>query len=66
MQEDKKIKNYKFLKSVVNDLRFSQGLYGRIFRDLLELEQDKTALQDFIDSLPEFKTKLDVVFFFEC
>lgn len=66
MQQDNKLKNYQFLKKVVDGLRFSQGLYGRIFRDLLELEQDKTALQDFIDSLPEFKTTLDVVFFFEC
>lgn len=66
MPDYKKLENYKFLRNVVDDLRFSQGFYGRLFRDLITLEQNKTEFERFINQLPEFKTKLDVVYFFEC
>lgn len=66
MPDYKKLENYKFLRNVVDDLRFSQGFYGRVFRGLITLEQNKTEFETFINQLPEFKTKLDVVYFFEC
>lgn len=55
--------------NVIGDLSKSQGFYGRLQRDLIELRNnDADAWQDVVDNLEaqHFKTTLDVVFFFEC
>lgn len=55
--------------NVIGDLSKSQGFYGRLQRDLIELrDNDADAWQDVVDNLEaqHFRTTLDVVLYFEC
>lgn len=55
--------NYKLFYDTIKTLSNSQGRYGRLLRDIDNLDEwDK---QDLIDQLPDFKEALDVVLFLE-
>jgi hypothetical protein len=60
-----KLENFNFMLSTVKNLAYSQGFYGRLYRDIQDLESE--ILDDLIESLPDFKKdSLNVVFYFEC
>ena len=64
--ENLQANNYKMLMSTVNTLKYSQGFYSRLARDIEGLEgQDKQDFIDYINSLPTFKDSVDVVLFLE-
>ena len=57
--------NFNFMISTIKSLACSQGFYGRLCRDIQDLESND--LNNFIESLPDFKKDLlNVVFYFEC
>ena len=57
--------NFNFMISTIKSLACSQGFYGRLYRDIQDLESND--LDDLIESLPDFKKdSLNVVFYFEC
>ena len=57
--------NFNFMISTIKSLASSQGFYGRLCRDIQDLEPDD--LDNLIESLPDFKKdSLNVVFYFEC
>lgn len=58
-------KNYNFMKRVVKDLSYSQGSYGRLLSDLLEIEQNAEQFGLLKSRLPDFKDAVDVIFFIE-
>lgn len=55
--------NFDFLQSVVNKLRYSQGYYGRLARQLEELTEDE--ISNIEEQLPDFKDTTDVIFYLE-
>ena len=62
MQKTKE-QNYDLFYNTIKSLSYSQGSYGRLLRQLDNLEEDES--QDLIDQLPEFKDGLDVILFIE-
>lgn len=61
---DKKA-NFNFMIKTIKTLSYSQGFYGRLYRDIAELNQD--MLDEMVEKLPDFKKDmLSVVYFFEC
>ena len=54
---------FNFLQSVVNDLRYSQGFYSRLANQLEELSEDD--ILNIEPQLPDFKDKVDVIFYLE-
>ena len=57
--------NFNFMLATIKNLACSQGFYGRLCRGIQDLEA--SDLDDFIESLPDFKKdSLNVVFYFEC
>ena len=55
--------------SAIQDLSYSQGFYGRLLRDILEIkEYDEESYNDLKETLEKqnFKDVLDMVMFFEC
>lgn len=61
---DKKA-NFNFMIKTIKTLSYSQGFYGRLYRDIAELNQD--MLDEMAEKLPDFKKDmLNVVYFFEC
>lgn len=61
--EKTKEQNYKLFYNTIKDLSYSQGSYGRLLRDIDNLEDyDKQKL---IDQLPNFKQPIDVILFIE-
>lgn len=62
MQKTKE-QNYELFYNTVKDLSYCQGSYGRLLRDIDNLEDyDK---QNLIDQLPNFKQPIDVILFIE-
>lgn len=60
-----KLENFNFMLQTIKSLACSQGFYGRLYRDIQDLESE--ILDDLIESLPDFKKdSLNVVFYFEC
>lgn len=60
-----KKENFNFMIKTIKSLSYSQGLYGRLYRDIAELSQD--SIDEMIQKLPNFKKdSLNVVYFFEC
>lgn len=54
--------------NAIQDLAQSQGFYGRLLRDLLEIrDTDKERWQEIVDLLEaqNFKTTLDLVLYLE-
>lgn len=61
--EKTKEQNYELFYSTIKDLSYSQGSYGRLLRDIDNLEDyDK---KDLIDQLPDFKQPIDVILYIE-
>ena len=58
-----KEKNFEFFVNTIKSLALSQGFYGRILRQLSELESEE--LESLKENLPQFKDALDIVFYFE-
>ena len=54
---------FNFLQKVVNDLRYSQGFYSRLAEQLEGLSEDDIA--DAESQLPDFKDRIDVIFYLE-
>lgn len=54
---------FNFLQSVVNDLRYSQGFYSRLAEQLEGLSEDD--ILNIEPQLPDFKDKVDVIFYLE-
>lgn len=64
--EDLKDNNFKMLMHTVNTLKYSQGFYSRLARDIEGLEgQDKQDFIDYINGQPTFKDEIDVILFLE-
>lgn len=63
---NKKYLNFNDVMSIIEDLSYSQGFYGRLKRSILEL--DPEGLKEFknIIKKQKFKNNLDVIYFFEC
>ena len=60
-----KVANFNFMIQTIKSLSYSQGFYGRLYRDIAELNQE--SIDEMIQKLPDFKKdSLNVVFFFEC
>lgn len=66
----KKYLDYEDFRAMVNSLRRSQGFYGRIFEQLLELEQEgnEEYLEDFKREIDNLKAtrELDFIYWLEC
>ena len=58
-----KEKNFEFFVNTVKSLALLQGFYGRVLRQLFELESEE--LERLKSNLPQFKDSLDVIFFLE-
>ena len=59
-----KLENFNFMLQTIKSLACSQGFYGRLYRDIQDLESND--LDNLIESLPDFeKDSLNVVFYFE-
>ena len=54
---------FDFLQSVVNDLRYSQGFYSRLAKQLEGLSGDD--ILNIESQLPDFKERIDVIFYLE-
>lgn len=64
--ENLQANNFKMLMSTVNTLKYSQGFYSRLARDIEGLEgQDRQDFIDYINKQPTFKDAADVVLFLE-
>ena len=63
---DLKPSNYKIFLDTINSLRYSQGFYSRLARDVEEMgTEEKDHLKNYLNGLPAFKDSLDVVLFLE-
>lgn len=66
----KKYLDYEDFKMFVKSLSCSQGFYSRLYRDLLELEQEgnEDALEELKEQIKNLKATdtLDFVFWLEC
>ena len=59
-------KNHRIFAATVVDLKNSQGFYGRLYRSINEMDDDR--YEQFSDLIGEqnFKDSLDVVLWLEC
>ena len=59
-------KNHRIFVATVVDLMNSQGFYGRLYRSINEMDDDR--YEQFFELISEqnFKDSLDVVFWLEC
>lgn len=66
MSDTKQLTNYEMFLKTVNTLRYSQGFYSRLARDLEEMsDEDRENLKNEINSQPQFNNEVDVVLFLE-
>ena len=66
MSNTQQLTNYEMFLKTVNSLRYSQGFYSRLARDLEEMsDEDRENLKNEINSQPKFKNAVDVVLFLE-
>ena len=64
--ENLQANNFKMLMSTVNTLKYSQGFYSRLARDIEGLKgQDRQDFIDYINKQPTFKDSVDVILFLE-
>lgn len=61
--EQKKQNNYELLFNTVKSLSNSQGYYGRLFQQLINMNEDERL--ELINNLPTFNDTLDVVMWLE-
>ena len=55
--------------NLIRQLACSQGMYGRLYRDIMELkENDEIAYSDLVEQLESknFTDDLDFIMWFEC
>ena len=58
--------NYEIFIDTVNSLKFSQGFYSRIARDLdLMSDEQKQDIENELNGLPQWKDTLDCVLYLE-
>lgn len=62
-QEQKKRNNYELLFNTVKSLSNSQGCYGRLLNNLINMNEDERL--DLINNLPTFNDAVDVVMWLE-
>ena len=66
----KKYLDYEDFRAMVNSLRRSQGFYGRIYEQLLELEKEgnEVELSDLKNEIKKLKAtrELDFIYWLEC
>lgn len=62
MQKTKE-QNYDFFYNTIKSLSYSQGSYGRLLREINNLDEDE--IQDLMEQLPEFKSEFGVILFIE-
>ena len=69
-QGKKKYLDYEDFRNMVKSLSRSQGFYGRIYEQLLELEQEgnEEYLEDFKKEIDNLKAtrELDFIYWLEC
>lgn len=68
-KENKKYLDYEDFKDFVKTMSCSQGFYGRLYENLLELEEtDDDSLEELKNAIEEkhFTDTLDFVFWLEC
>lgn len=66
MSNVQQLTNYEMFLKTVNTLRYSQGFYSRLARDLEEMsDEDRENLKNEINSQPQFNNEVDVVLFLE-
>ena len=56
-------KNTRKIIDLCNKLRFSQGFYGRLYRSIMEMNQEDLDLLE--SSLPDFESEMDIIFYLE-
>ena len=61
--EQKKRNNYELLFNTVKMLSNSQGFYGRLLNNLINMDEDERL--ELINNLPTFNDTLDVVMWLE-
>lgn len=57
---------FKDLYDLCDELRFSQGFYGRLFRQLQEMTDEDIAILDEEMKRQKLKDKLDIILWLEC
>ena len=58
--------NYDLLLEVVNTLKYSQGFYSRLARDLNDMtDEERTDLKEDLNSLPQWKDRIDCILYLE-
>ena len=61
--EQKKRNNYELLFSTIKSLSNSQGYYGRLLNNLINMNEDERL--ELINNLPTFKDTVDVIMWLE-
>lgn len=67
--ENTKFMTMEDIINLITELSYSQGFYGRLLRDIREMEEyDPDRYAEFCEYMENqmFSEPLDVVFFFEC
>ena len=65
-QTQKKKTNYEIFIETVNSLKYSQGFYSRLARNLEEMDRDtKVSLEQTLNNLPQWNDQLDCVLYLE-
>lgn len=57
------------IMNVIDELRYSQGFYGRLYRDIMELKSNSPSDYELLAEELEgqnFRDSLDVILYFEC
>ena len=57
---------FKELYNLCDELRFSQGFYGRLFRQLQEMSDEDRDELNTIMLAQNFKDTLDIILWLEC
>lgn len=68
-KKSKKYLDYEDFKDFVKTMSYSQGFYGRLYENLLELEEtDDDSLEELKNTIKEkhFTNTLDFVYWLEC
>lgn len=59
-------KNHRIFAATVIDLMHSQGFYGRLYRSVNEMDEERYEKLYELLGKQDFKNPLDVVFWLEC
>lgn len=63
--EFQQLSNYEKLLKTADNLRYSQGYYGRLYEGLLDMDSDSISDLNNIETLYSAKDMLDVVMYLE-